>query len=70
MAKNGGLYPYYAFAYMTLEQMYECRFDSHSPFTSCQAEIDICPVLASGNATSLEYQVDTSYAYYLNNWYV
>jgi len=50
--------------------MYTCRFDSSSPFNSCSAETDICPVLDSGMATSLEYQVDTSYEYYLNNWYV
>jgi len=69
IAKNGGIYFYYAFAFLTLEQMYQCRYDTSSPFTSCQAETDICPVLASGLPTSLEYQVDTSYAYYLNNWY-
>jgi hypothetical protein len=70
LARNGGLYPYYAFAFLTLEQAYKCRYDSSSPFSPCQAEAEICPVLASGQATSLEYQVDTSYEYYLNNWYV
>ena len=27
LALNGGNYLYYAFAYLTLEQKYECRFD-------------------------------------------
>ena len=50
--------------------MYECRQGDSGPFTSCEAETDICPVLASGIDSQLEYRVDTSYEYYLNNWYV
>ena len=50
--------------------MYMCRYDRNSPFVTCSAETDICPVLASGQPTTLEYEVDTSYVYYLNNWYV
>ena len=68
LTRNGGLYPYYAFAFMTLEQMYECSYDGGITYATCQAETDICPVLASGG--SVNYRVDTSNEYYMNNWYV
>ena len=69
LMRTGGLYLYYGFAYLTLEQMYECRNDPDAPFTSCAAETDICPKLESGD-TQIEYRVDTSYEYYLHNWFV
>ena len=59
---------YYGFAYLTMEQMYKCQYASDGPFVTCSAENDICPALASDEA--IEYRVDTSYEYYLNNWYV
>jgi hypothetical protein len=71
IARNGGLYLYYAFTYLTLEQMYECRFNPASPFVSCSAKELICPTLdAATQLAGFEYRVDTSYEYYLNNWFV
>ena len=67
--RTGGLYMYYAFAYLTLEQMYECRSDKDQPFASCSAKNDICPQLEKGDK-QIEYRVDTSYEYYLDNWFV
>lgn len=48
--------------------MYVCSFDGGSSYATCQAETDICPALEAGS--SVDYRVDTSYEYYLNNWYV
>ena len=49
--------------------MYECKIDLDAPFESCSAKTDICPRLETGDS-QIEYRVDTSYEYYLNNWYV
>ena len=73
ITRNGGNYMYYAFAYLTMEQMYECKFGDSAGFESCSAEEDICPVLDGTDPLAkqdLEYRVDKSYDYYLNNWYV
>ena len=69
LARNGGNWIYYGFVFLTMEQMYLCRFDENDPFQSCSAEEQICPAIEDG-IESMEYKVDTSYAYYLNNWYV
>ena len=69
LALNGGNYLYYAFAYLTLEQKYECRFDPSEAFQACSADEVICPALESG-AQGFEYRVDTSYEFYLDNWFV
>lgn len=69
IARNAGNYMYYGFAYLTMEQMYLCRFDPSQPFESCSAEEVICPALSRGDE-NLQYEVDQSYEYYLNNWYV
>ena len=68
-ARNSGNFLYYAFAYLTLEQMFECRIDPSQPFATCSAEEVICPILKGDQASMLEYRVDTSYKYYLDNWY-
>jgi len=68
LSRNCGNYPYYTFAYMTLEQLYQCSYDSTELFSACSVESDICPSLANG--TPIEFQIDTSYDYYLDNWYV
>ena len=68
LTRNSGDFPYYCFAYMTLGQLYLCRYDSSEPFSTCSTETDICPALANG--TPIEFKVDTSYEYYLDNWYV
>ena len=36
---------------------------------TCSAEEQICPALESGTP-GFEYKVDTTYDYYINNWYV
>lgn len=69
IARNSGNFMYYGFAYLTMEQMYLCRFDPSMPFESCSAKEVICPALSSGNE-QLEYEVDESYEYYLDNWFV
>ena len=69
LAMNGGNYLYFAFAYITLEQKYECRFDPSEAFKPCDADTVICPALDSG-VEGFEYRVDTSYEFYINNWYV
>ena len=68
LARNGGNFMYYGFAYLTMEQMYQCRSSPNLPYSTCSAENDICPSLDSDSP--LDYRVDTSYEYYLNNWYV
>ena len=45
ITRNGGNHLYYAFAYLTMEQMYECKFGDSADFKSCSAEEEICPVL-------------------------
>ena len=49
--------------------MYLCRFGAEGSFDSCSAEEVICPAL-DDPSSSIEYRVDESYDYYLNNWYV
>ena len=69
LARNGGNWMYYGFAYLTMEQMYKCQFEAGGPFVSCSAEEQICPALAREEGL-VQYQVDTTYEYYLDNWYV
>ena len=68
LTRNSGNFFYYTFGYMTLEQIYKCSFDSGDTFSACSIKEDICPALANG--FPIEFQVDTSYDYYLNNWFV
>ena len=37
LARNGGNYMINGFAYLTMEQMYECRYSPEAPFESCSA---------------------------------
>ena len=55
----------YTGAYLVLPQEYKCRFDSSSEFASCSTEL-ICSARKAGDP--IEYRVDTSYEFYLNNW--
>lgn len=66
LMKVGGSPLLYLFPYITLPQKYECRTDPEAPWASCDASEVICPALDQGSY--MEYQVDTSYKYYLNNW--
>ena len=64
--RNSGHYLYYCFAYLTLDQVYQCA-TADGGFELCSLDETICPARTSG--APLEYQVDTSYEYYLNNWF-
>lgn len=35
IVRNSGMYIYYGFGYLTLEQTYMCRSDSRSTFEQC-----------------------------------
>ena len=69
ISRNSGNFIYYGFAYLVLEQFYQCRYGPHDEFMSCSAEEEICPALEE-NVPGFQYQVDTTYEYYINNWYV
>lgn len=66
LLRNSGSSMIYIFAYLVLPQKYLCRTDPEGSFESCEADTVICPALAEGSF--IEYHVDTSYEYYLNNW--
>lgn len=68
VARNAGTYLYYPFAYLVLEQQYLCKIDtSDSSYSLCSSE-EICKMRGS-NPSYTDYKVDTSYKYYLENWY-
>ena len=57
----------YIYAFLTLPQQYLCRGEGTADtYESCSASEYICPALAAGQ--EVDYKVDTSYAFYLNNW--
>ena len=64
--RNAGSGLYYLFAYLTLPQLYECRADPTLDYTTCSAAEDICPAIQQGSM--VDFRVDTSYEYYLENW--
>jgi len=66
--RNSGLAFIYMFGLLTMKQQFLCRTNSTDEFAQCSAEETICPRLNQGQF--VEYKVDTSYEYYLNNWYV
>ena len=63
IARNANNYIYYPYAYLVLEQHYLCENES-GEFLSCTRE-EICEGENLPN-----YKVDTSYEYYLDNWFV
>ena len=69
IARNAGTYFYYPFAYFVLKQKFLCTSDAtilEEP-RSCSVE-DIC-LARSIDPSFSDYTVDTSYKYYLDNWY-
>ena len=68
VARNMNNYLYYPFAYLVLEQQFLCRFSSDSSFSQCSAE-SICSAKQDPQST-LVYKVDTSYDYYIDNWFL
>ena len=68
VCRNSGTYVYYPFAYLVLEQQYLCRVGIGGQFAPCPNEY-ICS--NKENMTYGEdYTVDTSYEYYLKNWFL
>jgi hypothetical protein len=76
VARNGGCYMYYPFAYLVLEQQFLCGVNSvlsqnndvSSFYIKCSAA-EIC-LIQETNPSYSDFKVDTSYSYYLNNWYL
>ena len=68
VARNAGTYMYYPFAYLVLEQKFLCYDDGLSTGRECSST-EIC---ASRDANPLynAYEVDTSYQYYIKNWFL
>ena len=66
VARNGGCYMYYPFAYLVLQQKYLC-LNEDGEYDHCSSE-DICGA-KDRDASYSDYQVDTSYLYYLKNWF-
>jgi len=56
----------YMFAYLNLPQQYECRDPLEGTWSTCDIDTVICPALESGSP--IEYRVDESYYYYVDNW--
>ena len=71
IVRNSGCFFNYCFAYLILEQSYVCSplGGEQSTFAECSVET-ICAARESDEPLSFTYKVDTSYEFYLNNWYV
>lgn len=66
LIRNGGMYLVYLFAYLTMEQKYLCRTTADGTYDSCSNEM-ICELRQNGGF--VQYKQDTSYEFYLENWY-
>ena len=67
VARNAGTYMYYPFSYLVLEQFFLCDNNKTGIEESCTAS-DICLAKETDPSFS-NYRVDTSYQYYMENWY-
>ena len=69
ISRNSGAFFAYCFAYLVLKQNYLCG--SGDDYSECSAEY-ICAARKTYGDQNLpfSYKVDTSYEYYLNNWYI
>lgn len=56
----------YGFTFLVMKQIYDCRFNPEEAFASCSTE-SICAARQSGDF--VEYQIDTTYENYFDNWY-
>ena len=65
--RNSGTFPVYVYAYLTLEQKFLCQSNTDSSFNECSAE-EICAARDAG--VQINYVVDKSYEFYMNNWYL
>ena len=68
VARNAGTYMYYPFAYLVLEQKFLCYDDATSEGRQCNSN-EIC-LAREADPLYSAYEVDKSYQYYLNNWYL
>lgn len=73
VARNSGAFFAYCFAYLILEQKYVCSpTGGDGVFSECSVQ-EICDARTlakeSGGTVPFSYKVDTSYDYYLENWY-
>ena len=69
IARNSGTYVYYPFAYLVLEQMYLCKNPSTGLYETCSNDY-ICEHRDTMTDYGADYVVDTSYEYYLQNWFL
>ena len=72
ISRNSGAFFAYCFAYLVLKQNYLCTSEvGGTNFSECSVE-DICAArnLHGDQNLPFDYKVDTSYEYYLNNWYI
>ena len=67
MARNANNYYYYPFAYLVLEQRFECDMAGKGIFTPCSTE-QICS--SNTSSAAMSYRVDKSQEYFIQNWYV
>ena len=66
MARDAGCYMYYPFAYLVLKQQYLC-INEENQYEHCTVD-EIC-VAKANDVNYHNYQVDTSYQYYMKNWF-
>ena len=65
VARNANNYFYYPFAYLVLEQSFECDFGASGTYQPCLAE-QICAMKAeSAQRGKLDYRVDESQPYFI-----
>ena len=63
--RNSGMYFYYAYGFLTLEQTYLCRVNPGDSYESCD-RADICSQIAEG--LTPDYMENTSSDTYIQNW--
>jgi hypothetical protein len=61
--RNSGMYMYYGFGFLTLEQNYICKNENLTE--SCSAE-KICQML--NNHQVVNFEIDKTHSNYLSNW--
>ena len=69
VARNAGTYMYYPFAYLVLEQYFFCNFNGTADgYEQCTAK-EIC-LQREVDPLFNDFKVDTSYQYYIKNWFL
>ena len=58
-----------AYAFLILPQKYECSPKNEENYASCDVQ-QVCQAIEEGPENSqIKYRLDTSYEYYVQNWY-